>query len=79
MPAFRCPQCKAPFRVPDQLAGKHVKCPSCGRAVALLAVVLLIGVTALTISLLRNGKNDPNGQATVPRLPRNRWTPWPPS
>jgi DNA-directed RNA polymerase subunit RPC12/RpoP len=31
MPALTCPSCAAELRFPDQLRGKKVKCPKCGR------------------------------------------------
>jgi serine/threonine protein kinase/formylglycine-generating enzyme required for sulfatase activity/lysophospholipase L1-like esterase len=34
MIAFRCAACQKPLSVPDQLAGKQVKCPGCGKVVA---------------------------------------------
>lgn len=32
MISFDCPSCRKPLKVKDELAGKHGKCPACGKA-----------------------------------------------
>jgi predicted Zn finger-like uncharacterized protein len=29
--ALTCPSCRCPFRVPDDMAGRRVRCPDCGK------------------------------------------------
>ena len=49
---FNCPHCQRPLKVKDELAGKKVKCPGCGKPVAVpqAAATLASGVKPPTAS-----------------------------
>jgi predicted Ser/Thr protein kinase len=46
MIAFACSHCQQPLRVKEDLAGKNVKCPRCGRVTPVPAAVALSGTQA---------------------------------
>ena len=38
MPTFECPHCGKDLDIPEKFAGRNVKCPGCGGALAVPAV-----------------------------------------
>lgn len=57
--AIRCGSCQATLKAPDKLAGKKVKCPKCGQAIAVPAGAVPAGAEAIVAASPRSPKPQP--------------------
>ncbi len=73
--SFTCPGCAKPYRVPETLAGKRVKCKRCGAMIAISAAARSLETSGPAPEDLY-GLDDPGPMpsALPPRLAPTRGT-----